>query len=580
MASKQPERPKIWLLPEHDADLIEKRILSETTSTTYDYSCFILETDRNFHSPMSEEPDECEIEIGALRPGGALDLLSLEAFGLLSQYAAVGILLGVFNALQYPLFQNYLHMEGYQTASYSVLITLGWTSKIFFGILSDCLPIFGYKRRPYMVIGWAICGVCCLLMAISPFPAPYYGKPGLKGLDNLTAEQETFINHKAPTSASFFIVMSMAASLGYVMADVAADAMVVHYAQREPAAIRGRVQTAIYFTRDSFTMIPMLVVGFCMNDYKYGGQFTWSISPTLVYACLTIPCVIAAYGALIHVVEEKADHRGIGQYMQNVWNLLKQRVVWQVCAFMFFNGLFFGYDSTLFDPISSIWVQVMPLVSTSFSIVSQLFRVVAMFVIGKYALNWDWRAGIAVSSVVLVVFDTTIKGMAIWNVYRNQYFQCMLLTLEAIPNAFIFLFSSYLIVEIVQVGNEGLVYALLTTCSNMATPLSIVMAKLVDSFWNATLDDIQIDDTSVRWQVTYSYICAASFKLFSLVFLALMPRQKAYVHVLRRTGSSSTLAGTVVLVIFALGYVYNIVNNVLSIFQSTSCLRIAGGKGC
>ncbi|KAG9403265.1 hypothetical protein AC1031_005911 [Aphanomyces cochlioides] len=88
MASKQPEKPKIWLLPEHDADIMDKRIMSETASTSYDYSCFILETNRNIHSPMSEDPDECEIEFEALRTGGALDLFSLEAFGLLSQYAA------------------------------------------------------------------------------------------------------------------------------------------------------------------------------------------------------------------------------------------------------------------------------------------------------------------------------------------------------------------------------------------------------------------------------------------------------------------------------------------------------------
>ncbi|CAK4178541.1 unnamed protein product, partial [Aphanomyces euteiches] len=244
-------------------------------------------------------------------------------------------------------------------------------------------------------------------MAILPFPAPYYGQPGLSSLANLTAEQRKFINEGAPTSANLFIVLSMVASLGYVMADVAADAMVVQYAQREPAAIRGRVQTAIYFTRDSFTMVPMLVVAFCMNDYKYGGSFSWSIGPNVVYAGLTIPCVVGTYTAVALVVEEKAERVGLGHYIQD------QRVVWQICAFKFLNGIFFGYNSTLSDPISSIWVHVQPLVATSFAIVAQFFRVVAMFIIGKYALDWDWRITMAVSTVGLVVFDTTVKGVAI-----------------------------------------------------------------------------------------------------------------------------------------------------------------------
>ncbi|KAG9403272.1 hypothetical protein AC1031_005918 [Aphanomyces cochlioides] len=575
MASKapMPGQPKIWLLPPNETE--QSIQLSGTTevSSGNDY-CAMLEASKCTKS--AEIPTDDENGSGALRPGGALNLFSSEALGLLSQYAGVGILLGVFNALIYPLFQNYLHMEGYQSQSYKVLISLGWASKIFFGILTDCLPIFGYKRRPYMVLGWAICGICCLIMAITKFPDPYYGKPGLRGLNNLTAEQLKFINDDAPTSADLFIVLSMIASLGFVMADVAADAMVVQYAQREPIAIRGRIQTAIYFTRDTFMMVPMLVVGFCMNDYKYGGPFSWSIGPNALYAGLTIPCLVGGYAAFALVVEEKAVSMTFRQYLRDLWELLQLRVVWQICAFKFFNIILGSYISTLADPISSIWVHVQPLIATSFSIVAQFVRVVVMFIIG----NWDWRVTMAISTVILVVMDTFVRSVAIWDVYRNQYFQNITIALESIPNAFIFLFGTYVIVEIVQIGNEGTVYALVGSISNLASPLSIVLAKLVDSLWHATLKDIQRDDSTVRWQVTYAFICAACFKLFSLAFLFLMPRQKAYVHLLRRTGGSSPVAGCLVVAIFAFGYIFNLVSNILSIFRSTSCLRIAGGKGC
>ncbi|CAK4103632.1 unnamed protein product [Aphanomyces euteiches] len=531
MASKAPVpgQPKIWLLPPNETE--QSIQLSGTTdvSTGNDY-CAMLEASKC--TKTADLPTEDEHGSGALRPGGALNLFSTEAFG-------------------------------YQSQSYKVLISLGWASKIFFGILTDCLPIFGCKRRPYMVLGWAICGLCCLIMAITKFPDPYYGKPGLRGLNNLTAEQLKYINDDAPTSADLFIVLSMIASLGFVMANVAADAMVVQYAQREPIAIHGRIQTAIYFTRDTFMMVPMLVVGFCMNDYKYGGPFSWRIGPNALYAGLTIPCLVGVYAAFALIVEEKAVSMTFRQYLHDLWELLQLRVVWQICAFKFFNLIFGSYISTLADPISSIWVHVQPLVATSFAIVAQFVRVVVMFIIGKYALSWDWRITMAISTVILVVMDTFIRTVAIWDVYRNQYFQNVRIALESIPNAFIFLFGTYVIVEIVQIGNEGTVYAL-----------------LVVSLWSATLKDIQRDDSTVRWQVTYAFICAACFKLFSLAFLFLMPRQKAYVHLLRRTGGSSPIAGCLVVAIFTFGYVFNLVSNILSIFKSTSCLRIAGGKGC
>ncbi|CAK4086267.1 unnamed protein product [Aphanomyces euteiches] len=99
--------------------------------------------------------------------------------GLLSQYAGVGIMMGFFDVLAWPIFQNYLHMEGYQIASYSALINIGWSSKTFFSVLADCFPIRGYHRRPYMVLGWIICAVSCLIVATTKFPAPYYSSQEL-----------------------------------------------------------------------------------------------------------------------------------------------------------------------------------------------------------------------------------------------------------------------------------------------------------------------------------------------------------------------------------------------------------------
>ncbi|ETV95888.1 hypothetical protein H310_10926 [Aphanomyces invadans] len=84
-----------------------------------------------------------ELEDGALVAGGALDLFSREAIGLFTQYAAIGIIYGMIPALNYPIFNVYLQLEGYQTASYSTLVTLGWSFKVFMGMFSDCFPIFG-----------------------------------------------------------------------------------------------------------------------------------------------------------------------------------------------------------------------------------------------------------------------------------------------------------------------------------------------------------------------------------------------------------------------------------------------------
>ncbi|KAF0710217.1 hypothetical protein AaE_012625, partial [Aphanomyces astaci] len=84
-----------------------------------------------------------ELEDGAIVDGGALNLFSREALGLFMQYGAIGVIYGMIPTLSYPIFTVYLNLEGYQTAAYGVLVTLGWSFKVVFGMLSDVFPIFG-----------------------------------------------------------------------------------------------------------------------------------------------------------------------------------------------------------------------------------------------------------------------------------------------------------------------------------------------------------------------------------------------------------------------------------------------------
>jgi hypothetical protein len=104
---------------------------------------------------------EVDVEGGALRHGGAPDLFGKECVGLLVQYAAVGMVYGTLPGVIYPFLTQYLNMEGTQTASARVLVNLPWSFKVVYGIISDCFPIFGYRRRPYMLIGWGVAFAIC-----------------------------------------------------------------------------------------------------------------------------------------------------------------------------------------------------------------------------------------------------------------------------------------------------------------------------------------------------------------------------------------------------------------------------------
>ena len=66
------------------------------------------------------------------------------------------------------LFKHYLFLQPAEMQFYSSIISFPWCIKLFYGLLSDNLPIFGSKRRSYLILN-GILGLLCLLpLSIQP----------------------------------------------------------------------------------------------------------------------------------------------------------------------------------------------------------------------------------------------------------------------------------------------------------------------------------------------------------------------------------------------------------------------------
>ena len=73
-----------------------------------------------------------------------------------------------------------------------------WHLQVAYGFLSDCVPIRGLKRKPYMLIGWAVHIVSNSILALM-------GTPG----------------------QDWVVVLSFTSACGYLLSDVMTDAIVV-----------------------------------------------------------------------------------------------------------------------------------------------------------------------------------------------------------------------------------------------------------------------------------------------------------------------------------------------------------------
>jgi len=147
-----------------------------------------------------------------------IDPLSNDYVGIIANYFSVGLMIGGSTSLLYPvLIVKAGATARLMTASYAIVMVF-WSYKIVFGFLSDCFPIFGYKRKPYIVIGWLFCAAVLIALA----------REG---------------NDVDPRN---LVVMFALANMGYVWADVASDGFMVWIAHREPIEKRGKMQTLVY----------------------------------------------------------------------------------------------------------------------------------------------------------------------------------------------------------------------------------------------------------------------------------------------------------------------------------------------
>ncbi|EGZ06794.1 hypothetical protein PHYSODRAFT_530857 [Phytophthora sojae] len=556
-----------------------RRVEASERSSSYLSSLKLPHQDAYDQLADSCEEDGHSNNQGALRDEGAPSLLSGESCGLLTQYAAVGLMMGALPSATTPFLGYYLNMEGQATTSARALLAIPWSVKVFIGITSDCFPICGFRRRPFMILGWSLCTICLVAMAMLPLDRPYFPEASWRTLEpsQYTAHEIAAINYNAPDTGGKYVVLMMLATLGYVIADVAADGVVVEYAQREPIAIRGRTQTAIYTVRSIFSIFGSLLIGFGLSSPPYGGDFDFGISFPVCAIVLAVFCVPVIPMTWYFVSEQRVMAPNPKEYMNVMWETMQSRAVYQVIAYSFFSGVFGGISYVASDPVTMYWAR-----ATSFNIsVSQIIgsgvTALTLALMGRYGLDWDWRRVIVVTTIAVVALDSVCTMLTTWAVVRNQWFWLGLPVVETVPASVNFIVSSFVVVELADKGNEAAIYGLLTTVGNLSNPFSATLTKAINEPFAVSNRDIMNDSHTTRRDVTITVLISYTCKLLSLVFLVWLPRQKAQTQELKASSQRSKVLGAVTISYCLFALAWSLLINLLSMFASTRCLKIVGG---
>jgi hypothetical protein len=224
---------------------------------------------------------------------------SPELLAILMVYAVQGIL-GISRLAVSFFLKDELALSPAEVAALMGIAALPWVIKPVFGFISDGLPIFGYRRRPYLMLS-GLLGVGAWL-----------------SLANLV--------HTA-TTATIAIAIT---SLSVAFSDVIVDSLIVERARNESVAKAGSLQSL------------------CWGASALGGLLTAYFSGLLLahFSTRTVFGFTAAFPLLVSVaalwiVEEPvtiADgHRNtiVKEQMQQLWQALTQKVIWMPTLFLF-----------------------------------------------------------------------------------------------------------------------------------------------------------------------------------------------------------------------------------------------------
>lgn len=223
-----------------------------------------------------------------------------------------------------------------QPAKLGLWVALGkspWFIKPVWGFLSDAFPLFGYRRRSYLIL------------------ANLLGAVGWVGLAVLT---------RGPVSALMFLLLT---NFGLAFGDVIVDAIVVELARKESTERAGSLQSLCWGSR---------AVG-SIGSAWWSGKLVALLGPRSVVGLAAVfPLAVTFTGCLISEERATSDCRlekRAGRRSQAwallvaqsgaLWGALRQRSIWSPALFIFFWSaaptgdaamFFFMTDTLNFSP--------------------------------------------------------------------------------------------------------------------------------------------------------------------------------------------------------------------------------------
>ncbi len=240
-----------------------------------------------------------------------------ELFAILSVYFVQGIL-GLSRLAVSFFLKDELALNPAQMGALIGVAALPWVIKPVFGFLSDGLPIFGYRRRSYLIISGILGTLSWVALA-------------------------TVVN-----SALTAILTLLITSLSVAISDVIADSVVVERARQESLGRAGSLQSLTW---------GVSAIGGLITAYLSGWLLEQMTSREVFAITAIFPLIVSVAAWLIIEEKSSADNLSpdthktqlsLSQQIKQLWQAVKQKSILLPTLFIFLWQATPSADSAFF----------------------------------------------------------------------------------------------------------------------------------------------------------------------------------------------------------------------------------------
>jgi len=529
-------------------------------------------------SPMKPET---EIPLRADFQGEAVSIWTRQSIGIVFNGFLLSFLSATCTGVAYGLFLGYMGLDSYVMSSITALMKLPDVLPLPYGMMTDCFPIRGQNRKPWLLVAWTISGLALLSLSLKPQPAPYYCQDE-NGDYNWYAPPCNPEIHKEKT---WYIFPLFLLTAGVQLGSVAGQALLLEYSQREPLDRRGQIKTEMTMVCTAGGLTSSFVIGLFMNSKAYLGSFDWGLSFSgLMTVCLLLVILIIPVTVLCVSEPPKSGHRAsCRSHVKASWDLVQNTALSSLLFFGFFVQFLVSMTTTAGPMVRSQWAHVKVLQQQMFGVAGLGVMIAATWIYKLCFLQVSWRKVIFLAIVAVNVIDAIPQFLTTFGVVRNQYFYLGEDIVSSIPNAMLQLVSNLMIIELAEPGREGLCFGLIGTLQQSALPFATVISNQVYGLFTPKLSSLEnyiLDTPEFRETVAWSYVLTYATSFFALGLLPMIPWQKAEAHRRKNEWKNNSFMATLVLVIPALCLLYGVIVLILTSQPETACLRWVGGQGC